>query len=286
MNQRALPVGLADLLKRDIRLPVCPIIFVRLMQTLEHPNAALRDLSEILSSDPHLATQVLRVANSALYSHSKQVRSTNEAILRIGFSEVWAVASAVKAKELFHTASGEWSQLSTFLWEHALATAMLAKHIAKKCGMHQEGENTFTAGLLHDLGKSVLHQVEPQYALLCQNGALFGNKLTLLETDFFGTHHARFGGELLRHWSLPDTLASLVEGHHDEIDPADALKPSRVVLDLANQTAHALAPAPGERHVIEPQVPEHLLAELKLELDPFLDAVDDAQKDLATIKQF
>jgi putative nucleotidyltransferase with HDIG domain len=285
MTQRALPVGLNDLLKRDVRLPVCPIVFVRLMQTLEHPDAAVRDLSEILSSDAHLATQVLRVANSALYGHTRQVRSTNEAILRIGFAEVWSVASAVKAKELFQTANGEWSQLSTFLWEHALATGMLAKHIAKRAGQ-RDAEDVFTAGLLHDLGKSVLHQVESQYAALCQNGALYGRELTLRETDFFGTHHARFGGELLRHWSLPETLASLVELHHDETLPDDKLKPSRLVLTLANQTAHVLVPAPYETHVVEPEVPDALLQEIKLEPEPFMDAVDAAKAELATIKQF
>jgi len=285
MTQRALPVALNDLLKRDIRLPVCPIIFVRLMQTLDHPDAAVRDLSEILSSDPHLATQVLRVANSALYGHTRQISSTNDAILRIGFAEVWSVASAVKARELFQSANGEWSHLSTFLWEHALATGMLAKHIAKQAGQ-KDAEYVVTAGLLHDLGKSVLHQVEPQYAALCKNGALYGRELIFRETDFYGTHHAKFGAELMHHWGLPDALASLVEAHHDDVLRTDELKVPQMVLNLANQAAHALMPAPYETHVIEPEVPEALLQALNLEAEAFMDAVDEAKIELATVKQF
>jgi putative nucleotidyltransferase with HDIG domain len=285
MTQRALPVALNDLLKRDIRLPVCPIIFVRLMQTLDHPDAAVRDLSEILSSDAHLATQVLRVANSALYGHARQISSTNDAILRIGFAEVWSVASAVKARELFQSANGDWSHLSTFLWEHALATGMLAKHIAKLAG-HKDAEDVFTAGLLHDLGKSVLYQVEPQYAALCKNGALYGRDLIFQEVEFYGTHHAKFGAELMRHWGLPEGLASLVEAHHDETMRSDELRTPQLVLNLANQAAHTLVPAPYETHVLEPEVPEALLEALNLEPETFMDAVDAAKSELATIKQF
>ncbi len=285
MIERALPVALQDLLKRDIRLPVCPIVFVRLNDALDHPKAAVRNLVDILSSDPHLATQVLRVANSAQYGLARQVRGVSEAILRIGFRDVWSIACAVKAKELFQTADGQWSQLSTFLWEHALATGVIAKHISRKLSMG-EGETVFTAALLHDLGKSVLYQFDPQYGLLCRNGALYGRQLTLRENDFFGTHHARFGSELLRHWNLPETVASLVEHHHDEPVPDDELKEARIVLTLANQTAHTLVPAPYEKPLAAAQLPDYLIDDLKLEIEAFVDLVDDAKKEFVAMQQF
>lgn len=281
---RALPVALQDLLNRDLRLPVCPLVFIRLMEALQSDGNA--DLAEILSSDPSLMSQVLRVSNSAFYGLTRQVRSINEAVMRIGINEIWSIASALKAKELFHSNEGEWSQLNCFLWEHSLTTGAMVRSMNKRLKINN-GDEIFTAALLHDLGKSVLHTVEPQYAALCKAGALSGPELTAREQDFFGTNHARLGGELLRHWNLPVNLSSLVGGHHDHPPADDHLKKSRYVLALANNLANELIPAPEGTPPTFRNPPKYeFISTLGVDDAACAQIAAEAQRQLAILKKF
>jgi len=244
MFLRSLPVALDDLLEQNAIVPVCPAVFIRLTQAISSPDTHQTELAEILSSDAGLTSRILHVANSAFYGAPRQVASIKKAILRLGIREIWAIASALRAKSMFRSGAG-WTEFNRVLWEHALRTAALTRVLAQ----HVRAPNcdeTFTAALLHDLGKSVLQSFEPQYALLCQNGALVGRELTFIEADFFGTNHAQLGSELLLHWDLPESIASLVSGHHTQLPPNITKSSSSLLLALANELAHAMAQGASE----------------------------------------
>ena len=260
MLRRTRPMALEDFLKNDVRLPVCPIVYIRLSKAMEQPDDTNFSLAEILSSDLALTSQILRVSNSAVYGLPRQVRSVDEAVFRIGYGEVWAIASALKAKELFASSDGKWSRFSMFLWDHALKTGVLVRALAKaaKCA---EAELLFTSGMLHDVGKSVLHQISPQYSLLCDSGGLYGRELADRELDFFGADHARLGGQLLAYWNLPDTLVRLVLTHHDTPLAGDPLIRLRSLLSLADEMARiAITPDADGKSTFARPLPERILA--------------------------
>lgn len=280
---RPRPIVLQDLLDRDLHLPVCPVVFIRLMDALQDDDNT--DLTKILSSDPALMIKVLRVSNSAFYGLTRQVRSINEAILRVGITQIWSIASALKAKELFQTAGGEWSQLSGFLWEHALTTGEIVRSSAKR--VRTDGtDEIFTAALLHDLGKSVLQQVDPQYAALCTRTPA-GPELVAQEQALFGTTHAKLGGELLKHWNLPANLVALVGGHHDDPLAEDELQRSRYILALANELTRSLVIAKDDTPptLLNPPAP-HLTAFLTLDEAACIAIVTEAQQAVAVLKKF
>lgn len=279
---RSVPIKLDNLLEQNAVLPVCPAVFVRLTQALNSPDDHQTELTEILSSDPSLTSRVLHVANSALYGMPRQVRSIKEAILRVGFREIWSIASALQAKSLFRSDEG-WTDLNRLLWEHSLRTAAVSRVLVQRLSVHGADE-TFTAALLHDLGKTVLQSFEPQYELLCQNGALIGRELTYVEADFFGIDHAHLGGQLLLHWDLPESLASLVADHHSEL-PAGTKKSSvPLLLALSNELAHAMTcEGVAIREAITQGVSGRLLNVAELTLDSCADLTVEAARQFETL---
>ena len=236
MLQRTLPVELDDLLSRDLQLPVCPQVFIRLSQLLENSERPASELTQTLTSDPALAAQVLRVSNSAMYGMNRSLRSIDEAVFRIGYTEVWSIAAALKAKELF-SSGATWSAFNERLWKHSLEVGVIARELCASSLPHGADE-LMSAGILHDIGKLILYKVTPQYAMLTENGLLRGVDLTWREMDFFGTHHARLGGAVLERWNLPHTLTDLVRDHHIQPEPTDPQRVTRSMLMLANVIAH------------------------------------------------
>jgi HD-like signal output (HDOD) protein len=95
----------------------------------------------------------------------------------------------------------------------SLLTARVARDIAK--GSPQR-EDTFTAAMVHDVGKVVL---------ACGRPSLFARVLHLakdrkrplhdLERQAFGASHAEVGAYLLGVWGLPMTIVEAVAFHHE-----------------------------------------------------------------------
>jgi HD-like signal output (HDOD) protein len=208
-----------------------------LVHALSNPDTS--DLPRVISADPSLTLHVVRVANSAYYGAAKNVRSVDDAILRIGLREVWAIAAAIKAKEMFDVAKN-WSDLKDTLWHHAISVGAAARCLSRNFAP-RDAEVFFTAGILHDVGKLVLACFDPAYVQLCKSGALYGKELVSTENAAYQTTHALLGGSLIAHWNLPDTLMKLVGQHHDPVTDDDKNKRAKLMLSAANDMGHAPA---------------------------------------------
>jgi putative nucleotidyltransferase with HDIG domain len=229
------PLTLQQILALNIKLPSSPQVLVRLMETLNQENAQSDEIVDIVSGDPMLMLEVIRVANSPLYGASRQIRSVTDALMRIGLNEVWSITSALKTKELFTASSAAWTPLNARLWEHSLKAAAAARSLSAVLNPRAT-EVFFTAGMLHDCGKLLLLRARADYAKLCKNDDIWGDALTLREREAFGSDHAKLGGELLEHWKLPGHMAKLISEHHHL--PVESSAPNAVaLLRLADQIA-------------------------------------------------
>jgi len=230
-------VTLDEVLNRNIKLPVCPHVFMRLTTDLKAPTVNNIELVEVLSSDPALTAKVLKAANSAFYGPTRNIRSVEQAIMRIGYDEVWSIAVAAKGKELFEGAGAD-AQFLAMLWDHSLKTGVFARALAKRLISQCQDDAYFTAGILHDFGKLLFAQLDKRYVASTQNGKIHGDDLTRLEQDMFGTDHATLGGELLKYWKLPDLIVQPVARHHDSDLKTSSPKAMARVIWSANQLAH------------------------------------------------
>ena len=207
-------VTLDDILNRNIKLPVCPTVFMRLTTDLKAPTIHNIELVEVMSSDPGLTAKVLKAANSAFYGPTRNIRSVEQAIVRIGYDEVWSIAVAAKGKEMFEGAGAD-AHFFSMLWDHSLKTGVFARALAKRLISQCQDDAYFTAGILHDFGKLLFAQLDKRYVAATRLGQVHGEDLTRLEYDMFGTDHATLGGELLKYWKLPELIVEPVARHHD-----------------------------------------------------------------------
>lgn len=284
MLTRSSPLTLEELLKRNVRLPICPEVLSRLIDVLNNPNNRVSDLATTVMCDPALTAQVLRVSNSVLFGLSRQICSLEESILRIGFKDIWAIASALKTQELFQSTSTDWAGIHGVIWEHSTKTAAFAHALCKRlnplfCDIY------FTAGLLHDIGKLLLYQADPQYGEVTQHGKLCGYDLVWHEMEVYGTHHAKLGAELLKHWKLPSLICGLVERHHEPSADGDHLRLTRNLLRLANEMAHSAEPMiiPGHLTFSKP-LDNELIEAIGLDMESCLAVGMEAQRVMRMLK--
>jgi putative nucleotidyltransferase with HDIG domain len=103
------------------------------------------------------------------------------------------------------------------LWEHSLKVAAAAKKLANAAGATKEiAEESFIAGMLHDIGKLALAANLPEpYAQVYSASNELGLSLHAAEEAAFGVHHGDVGGYLLSLWGLPPRVVNAIILHHE-----------------------------------------------------------------------
>jgi HD-like signal output (HDOD) protein len=204
-----------ETLQRITSIATLPAIAVRIMQVADDPHATSDDLDELLSSDPALASRVLKVVNSAFYGRAGRVAATATAIQMLGVTAIRNIAVAASLTRMFSSVRGLPNFDAPALWLHSVAVGAAARHLAERTGLVPP-EEAMLAGLLHDLGILVEVQVWlPEFtAVLSATAADPTLEFTDAESSIIGASHEEIGEALCRQWHFPEPLAMAVGHHH------------------------------------------------------------------------
>ncbi|MCY2957092.1 MAG: HDOD domain-containing protein [Planctomycetota bacterium] len=223
--------------EQSLSLPMLPAVANEVLALTQTETTDAARLSQVMHRDPALASNVLRVANSAAFVGQVPCASLQQAVSRLGLQRVTEIALALAVKGSVFGKKRH-AQLFAGIWKHSVVTAFFTKEIART--RRRNVEISFMCGLLHDLGQAVLLSTAEQ---------LLPNE-TFTAADLSGGLHAQHGaaGALLgRHWALPEQIVEAIEHHHD-FSKATKFQEMAMTVCLADLLAHLVAdpdaPAP------------------------------------------
>ena len=203
--------GIARLPWAHLRLPPFPQVAIRVLQLVNNENVQLRQLSELISSDPAFASEVLTIANSLLYAPRFPANSILQAIAVLGANNLQGLCLTVAVRSYMgKTLSHPAMQV---IWRHNLACALIAEQLASAGFMDRD--IAYTSGVMHDLGRLALAVLRPQdYGLLLGSYSGAPGSILKAERDLFGWDHCEAGRELIADWKLPDDFGAIAGEHH------------------------------------------------------------------------
>jgi len=193
-------------------LPPFPVVAIKALQLVSNEKAPMRELSELIRTDAALSGEILRIANSALYGLRIEVESALTAMVLLGLDRI---KSVVVTSALRHyigkSLDSPWMRIC---WRHSLATALLAKELAK--GTATSEDVAYMAGILHDIGRLALAMAFPtRYSEFILNPEPTSLALLEAERELFGIDHCQAGEILMTRWKLPENLIVAAAHHHD-----------------------------------------------------------------------
>lgn len=205
-----------DILNAIKRTPQLSSSASRLLELSADPEHELAEIGAILRQDAALTAKVIKVVNSPVYGLLQEVTSVERAIQYLGERTVISIALENSAGYLLESSMEGYEAHAGALWEHDLRTAIAARHIAAYAKTRINPELTYTAGLLHAIGKAILTQFlhEKGHSILKQldehkiKDYLSGEQ-ALLHID-----HTEAGALLAENWNLPESLQVAIRYHH------------------------------------------------------------------------
>lgn len=212
-----------------IQLPAFHPNALRVQQELvkDEPNMGL--VEQMIIRDQALASEVLRIANSAYYKGLSEVKTVKAAIVRLGMQEVGRIVLLAASRNQYRSNDKEINRLTVKLWQHSAGCGLAANWLARRCNYPELAGQAFFAGLLHDIGKLFLLTAIEQVKLRTS-----GKMTWPLLMEVLNSMHSSEGYNLMKRWNMPDEYCEVVRDHHmPDIDVKDSLLLLIRLADLA-----------------------------------------------------
>ena len=184
-------------------LPPMPATAMRVVRLCRNSDVNADQLTKVVETDQAMAAELLKTANSALYKRSVSVTNIRAAVVRIGLKNVSNLAIGLSAKALHKVVTPR----SQKLWQESRTIASAAQVIA---AMFKLEEDAYVAGLLHNVGMTLLNNLDSERFEQSIEMQLDGLSAAEAELECFGVDHATLGHALAVKWQIDQRLREAI----------------------------------------------------------------------------
>ena len=233
-------------------LPRLPAATSALLGRLNDPESTADELIELVQKDPALTTEVLKLANSALFHRGDQeVTNLKQATLTVGFNGLRSMVVNVLMQPVVNIRPIYYKLFGQQLWDHSQQCAQACSAIAKR--REVDTFDAYLLGLIHDVGKIVLFQMIVE-AFRTMDPDLKPRPYVFVKLILSSARHLSV--RVAEAWDLPRIHREALRAHAVETQPAGMLRLARVLFygNLLSEASLAL-----RRGRIPPQAVERLL---------------------------
>ncbi len=198
-------------LRQHCTLPALPEVVTQIQREIHRSDGDMRKVAELISGEPALLAQVLKVVNSAYYGLPGEIRNVRGAIAYLGLNEIYRMVLSLSVITTMEISEKE--ALDEF-WFHSFYSALCTKYLAKKYEPLLSLEELWSPSMLYDIGKLVYLKFFPDHykalrSFSKEHGCLFSEA----ERHFSLPSSSYLGTLLCDHWRLPDNVRQACEFH-------------------------------------------------------------------------
>ena len=207
-------ITLEKLVEKVDEIPVFPQSVMGIIQLIEDPESSVKDVEREIMKDQGLTTKILKLANSAYYGLSRNIKTVGEATVLLGFQAVKSMVLTTSVGKVFDKELAGYVLGKEELWRQSQICAITTRVVAKKAKF-PKADQAYTAGLLRDIGKVILdHYMWEQYELIVNEVNSSQMNFLQVEQKILGFDHGLVGARIAEKWHLPEELVEAIESHH------------------------------------------------------------------------
>ncbi len=203
-----------EILAKTTTISSLPACVTHVLQLLQNPDSSMAEIVGAIEYDPGLTADFLRLANSAYFAGPRKIGSLREAGVLFGTQRIQQLVMASAVFPLAQHPIKGYDLPTGQLLDRLVAVGVGAEELGKMLDLSPP-HYTFTAGLLHGIGKIVLGtfiaiEPDPILELAHEDNIPFDEA----ERIILGIDHAEVGAALLEQWELPKEIVQVVRWHN------------------------------------------------------------------------
>ncbi|MFZ5570552.1 MAG: HDOD domain-containing protein [Thermodesulfobacteriota bacterium] len=230
---------LNEIIQKAHQMPLLSSSSMRLLEIIADPDHSIQDVAKIVVTDSALTAKILELVNSAAFGLRQEISSVAHALPYVGEKSVVALAMNLASPQVFNRPLLGYESQKGELWAHGLRTAIAANELSGYAHEKILAGVAYTAGILHDIGKSVLSKFLTGLPAEMLKKLEKEEVRDYLEAEeaMVGANHCIIGAELAKHWKLPANLQAAIRHHHKPAEAEEAHRPLVYVIHLADMVA-------------------------------------------------
>jgi HD-like signal output (HDOD) protein len=192
-------------------LPALPEVVHEIQKVIQSQGGHVNKVVYLISDEPALLAQVLKVVNSAFYSFPQEISNVKHAIAFWGLNQIHNIVLSLSVINTI--AITQKKELNDF-WFHSFYVALCTKYLVKRYEWCLRFEEFWAPAILHDIGKLVYLKFFPDhYKALKSCSKERGCVFTEAERHISLPASAYLGTLLCDHWRLPGEIRKACECH-------------------------------------------------------------------------
>ena len=199
-------------------LPAMPEIAHRLLALQLDTEEGETQMLCLIEQDPQLSARIIGLANSSATGVKHGINSIRDAALLLGLKRLKSVAIGMATLSKLAKQPTTKNFDPHDLWSHSITVAIVMNLLAQAMpeATRPDENQTFLAGLLHDIGLMALYHLDHEASDELHHQLRIQPKRSIgeIETELFGITHSHIGAQLVRHWNLPAEIIEVVALHH------------------------------------------------------------------------
>jgi len=195
---------LDDLEHNRLPLPTLPEVALRIRDAVEDEDCSVRDVAEVIATDPALTARLIQIANSPMYRGARQVDSIQKAVGVLGLATVRSLVTSLVMKQVFQATHPVLDAFLRELWGRSVEVATVSRMLA--AGLTRlDPDTAMLGGLVHAIGVApILLRAEEDPELVDD-----APRLRALAEKLY----PRVGRTILEAWRFPPSLVAVAEQH-------------------------------------------------------------------------
>lgn len=195
-------------------LPTLPNLLDKFTQMIKDPKTSMAAFGKEISRDQVLTSKILKLVNSAFYGFPGRISTVTNALVLLGYD---ALKGLIISSNIFENLSPE----AYPLWHHSVTVSLASRAIARELSL-PDIEEFAVAGLLHDIGKVILHiEASEEYRTVINQAKKTKQPIWQMEDEILGFDHANIGLWVCEEWKLPNKLTIPIGYHHMPAAPKE-----------------------------------------------------------------
>lgn len=224
-------------------LPPLPKTIVEMQRVTNDPDAAIADLTKVVEHDPMIVANLLKAANSPLYSFGREIKNVAQAVSLFGMSMTRSIALGNSVRKLLNVDMEPYGITSEKFAEISTMQATLAYNWIKKLDRDM-ADKLFLASFLQETGKILIASdiITDDLTTSFKSEIEMTQNIAQVEFSFVEDTTASVTAAIFEHWKFDDEFVEMLRFSDSFAKAPEEIADYAAVLNIVKSIAPVNAP--------------------------------------------